>query len=145
MQRKTRELMLLAAWRIEKEAADIRECCTVDGIAWDEEEDQREYEQAMSIVRALRREAGVTEPAEPEPEVITPIGPEAEWYDPAKHAPEPLHSVLVIWSSAGVDPIIDMAYRLHDGRWVLDGGDQLFIEPLAWTPLPQMPKWLEDK
>lgn len=148
MHDKTREVMLLAAYHIERTADSLKDCCTMDdGIAWDYEGDLHEYEQAMAIVSALRREAGVTEPAEPEPEVITPIGPEAEWYDPAEFVPELMCDVDVIWSSAdGKHSVRGIAYRHPVGRWVaVDDDPDMTVEPTAWTPRPQLPKWVEDK
>lgn len=147
MHDKKREVMLLAAYHIEREAESLKDCCTMDdGIAWDYEGDLHEYEQAMSIVSALRREAGVTEEAEPE--VITPIGPEVTCYDPAKIVPEPLHTVLVVWRPLYDEDVLDVdkAYRCPDGKWVLDDDlSYTAIEPLAWTPKPRIPKWVEDK
>lgn len=135
MKKIAREVMMLAAYHIEREAEAM--------------EDSIEYERAMILVTELRRAAGVTDPpagragqAEPGlPTVITPVGPYVYWYDPGQYAPPPLDSVEVIWSACGLDPVRDTAYRRFDGLWVLDSIDHdMVIQPLAWTPRPQMPR-----
>lgn len=159
MNRLHKELMLLAAYQLEINAAELKESSTYADGQWDLEDPgaRPEYRRQIQIVDMLRLAAGVSDqtaqadhqapalaPMPPVgPAVITPVGPYVYWYDPDQYVPPPLDSVEVIWSACGLDPVRDTAYRRRDGQWVLDGSDpDMVIQPLAWTPKPQMPRGL---
>lgn len=65
-----------------------------------------------------------------------------KWRTNDEALPAPLTDVLVYPTYD--QPLVDMAYRKPDGRWVLSGSHDLPAQVTHWRPMPAPPAIRSD-